>query len=36
MFAPDSMPGTVLNFDGIPFPGVVCNCAPPDTSARWD
>ncbi len=31
MFAPDSMPGTVLNFDGIPFPGVVCNCAPPDT-----
>ncbi len=21
-----------LNFDGIPFPGVVCNCAPPDTN----
>jgi len=20
-----------LNFDGIPFPGVVCSCAPPDT-----
>jgi hypothetical protein len=20
-----------LNFNGIPFPGVVCNCAPPDT-----
>ncbi|HXY59978.1 MAG TPA: hypothetical protein VEH26_00090, partial [Chthoniobacterales bacterium] len=26
------MPGTVLNFDGIPFPGVTCNCAPPDTN----
>src|SRR5262245_50454190 len=25
-----SMPGTILNFDGIPFPGVACNCAPPD------
>lgn len=23
------LPG--LNFDGIPFPGVVCSCAPPDT-----
>jgi hypothetical protein len=21
-----------LNFDGVPFPGVVCNCAPPDTN----
>jgi hypothetical protein len=21
-----------LSFDGIPFPGVVCNCAPPDTN----
>jgi hypothetical protein len=21
-----------LNFDGIPFPGVGCNCAPPDTN----
>ncbi len=21
-----------LNFDGIPYPGVVCNCAPPDTN----
>ena len=27
-----NMPGTTLNFDGIPFPGVVCNCAPPDTN----
>jgi hypothetical protein len=26
------MPGTILNFDGIPFPGVACNCAPPDTN----
>jgi uncharacterized repeat protein (TIGR01451 family) len=25
-----SMPATTLNFDGIPFPGVVCNCAPSD------
>src|SRR2546421_10757920 len=27
-----NMPGTTLNFDGIPFPGVACNCAPPDTN----
>src|SRR6266446_3558725 len=27
-----NMPGTILNFDGISFPGVVCNCAPPDTN----
>jgi hypothetical protein len=26
------MPSPVLNFDGIPFPGVACNCAPPDTN----
>ncbi|HWY51292.1 MAG TPA: kelch repeat-containing protein [Chthoniobacterales bacterium] len=25
-----NIPATTLNFDGIPFPGVVCNCAPPD------
>ncbi len=25
------MPLPILNFDGIPFPGVVCGCAPPDT-----
>src|SRR5712691_7915439 len=24
--------GTILNFAGIPFPGVNCNCAPPDTN----
>jgi len=29
--APEAMPSPVLNFDGIGFPGVACNCAPPDT-----
>src|ERR1044071_6308783 len=29
---PDVMPAPILNFDGVPFPGVVCNCAPPDTN----
>jgi hypothetical protein len=29
---PDAMPAPILNFDGIPFPGVGCNCAPPDTN----
>src|SRR5436190_2363369 len=29
---PDVMPAPILNFDGIPFPGVVCSCAPPDTN----
>jgi hypothetical protein len=29
-----NMPGTTLNFDGIPFPGVACNCAPPDTNGE--
>src|SRR3954468_14839889 len=32
-FAP-SMPAPGLNFDGIPFPGVSCNCAPPDTNGE--
>ncbi|MDQ6656378.1 MAG: hypothetical protein M3Y80_11260, partial [Verrucomicrobiota bacterium] len=27
-----SIPAPISNFDGIPFPGVVCNCAPPDTN----
>jgi len=27
-----NMPSPILNFDGIPFPGVNCNCAPPDTN----
>jgi hypothetical protein len=29
-----AMPATVLNFDGILFPGVACNCAPPDTDGE--
>ena len=29
-----NMPATALNFDGIPFPGVACNCAPPDTDGE--
>ena len=34
-FAPQlNMPATSLNFDGIPFPGVGCNCAPPDTNGE--
>jgi hypothetical protein len=32
-FAPN-MPATTLNFDGIVFPGVGCNCAPPDTDGE--
>ena len=31
---PNSMPNPILNFDGIPFPGVTCNCAPPDTNGE--
>jgi N-acetylneuraminic acid mutarotase len=27
-----NMPSPILNFNGIPFPGVNCNCAPPDTN----
>lgn len=29
-----AMPSTQLNFNGIPFPGVGCNCAPPDTNGE--
>src|SRR5438876_2428204 len=32
--APASMPAPTLSFDGIPFPGVGCNCAPPDTNGE--
>ena len=32
--AATNIPGTALNFDGIPFPGVACNCAPPDTNGE--
>jgi N-acetylneuraminic acid mutarotase len=29
-----NMPSPILNFDGIPFPGVNCFCAPPDTNGE--
>ncbi|MBA3964055.1 MAG: hypothetical protein H0X40_19450, partial [Chthoniobacterales bacterium] len=29
-----SIPPTILNFAGIPFPGVGCSCAPPDTNGE--
>src|ERR1041385_251634 len=29
-----SMPSPLLNFNGIPYPGVACNCAPPDTDGE--
>ena len=29
-----NMPSPILNFDGIAFPGVGCNCAPPDTNGE--
>lgn len=32
--APLAVPSTSLNFNGIPFPGVACNCAPPDTNGE--
>jgi hypothetical protein len=28
------IPSPILNFAGIPFPGVGCNCAPPDTNGE--
>ena len=28
------IPAPILNFNGIPFPGVGCNCAPPDTNGE--
>jgi len=31
---PANMPSPILNFDGIPYPGVVCFCAPPDTNGE--
>ena len=30
--APSALTGPVLSFDGIPYPGVGCNCLPPDTN----
>ena len=32
--AAPAMPAALLNFDGIPYPGVACNCAPPDTNGE--
>jgi len=32
--APAVVPPPILNFTGIPFPGVGCNCAPPDTDGE--
>lgn len=29
-----SIPAPILNFAGIPFPGVTCNCVPPDTNGE--
>ena len=31
---PPGVPGPILTWDGIPFPGVTCNCAPPDTNGQ--
>src|SRR2546427_5267390 len=33
-FAGLTAPSPLLNFDGIAFPGVACNCAPPDTNGE--
>src|SRR5947207_4290320 len=32
--SPKAMPTPILNFDGVPFPGVGCNCSPPDTNGE--
>src|SRR5437762_3560847 len=32
LLLPEAMPPTILNFDGIPYPGVACSCHPPDTN----
>jgi Carboxypeptidase regulatory-like domain len=32
--ATPNMPSPALNFEGIDFPGVSCNCAPPDTNGE--
>src|ERR1051325_1673206 len=33
-FAGLNVPSPILNFDGIVYPGVACNCAPPDTNGE--
>ena len=32
--AAPNMPAPLLNFDGVAFPGVSCNCAPPDPNGE--
>ncbi len=32
--APAAMPAPIRNFDGIGYPGVGCNCSPPDTNGE--
>ena len=32
--APLAIPAPILNFDGTGFPGVGCNCSPPDTNGE--
>src|SRR5262249_23030017 len=34
MIGVPSIPSPILQWDGIPFPGVTCNCAPPDTNGE--
>ncbi|MDQ2806740.1 MAG: S-layer homology domain-containing protein [Chloroflexota bacterium] len=34
LLAPLAMPTPILSFDGVAFPGVNCNCAPPDTDGE--
>ncbi len=33
-FTAANMPTANMNFDGMQFPGVACNCAPPDTNGE--
>src|SRR5262245_41077922 len=33
-FTAANMPTADMNFNGIQFPGVACNCAPPDTNGE--
>ncbi len=33
-FTAANMPATEANFDGIQYPGVACNCVPPDTNGE--
>src|SRR5689334_12627034 len=33
-FPTANIPAADMNFNGIPFPGVACNCAPPDTDGE--